>query len=137
MSRLASSLFCYGTLEFPEIMFRVTGEIFPFESAWISDYARYRVKNQAYPGLVYEPGACTSGTLYHEIKPRHFKRLDAYEGILYSKQEIFIETECGELCCALVYLVPQQKKSVLSSQPWDKEHFERQSYYRFLKREFG
>ena len=136
MSRLAFSLFCYGTLEFPEIMFRVTGEIFPFEPAWISDYARYRVKNQAYPGLVYEAGACTPGTLYHEIKPRHLKRLDAYEGMLYSKEEVLIETEGGRPCQALVYLITQQKKSVLSSQSWNKEQFERQSYYSFLRREF-
>lgn len=136
MSRLASSLFCYGTLEFPEIMFRVTGEIFPFEQAWISDYARYRVKNQAYPGLVYEPGACTSGTLYHEIKPRHIKRLDAYEGKLYTKKIIVTETEGGELCHALAYLIPEQKKSILSSRHWDKMSFMRHDYCRFLKHEF-
>lgn len=136
MSRLTSSLFCYGTLEFPEIMFRVTGEIFPFEPAWISDYARYRVKNQSFPGLVYEPGACTSGTLYHEIQPRHLKRLDAYEGMLYSKHDVLVETESGESCQALVYLIPEQKKSVLTSKTWDKNNFERKNYCGFLKREF-
>lgn len=117
-------------------MFRVTGEIFPSEPAWISDYARYLVKNQLFPGLVYEPGACTSGTLYHEIKPRHFKRLDAYEGMLYSKEEILTETEGGEFCRALVYVVPEQKKSILTSRSWDKMSFAKQDYYRFLKREF-
>lgn len=137
MGRMVSSLFCYGTLEFPEIMFRVTGAIFPYESAWISDYARYRVKNQTYPGLVYEPGALTFGTLYHEIRPRHLKRLDAYEGRLYTKQDVLVETDSGECCRALVYLIPEQKKSILSSRSWDKDDFERQNYHRFLKHELG
>lgn len=136
MSRLVSSLFCYGTLEFPEIMYRVTGEIFPYEPAWIKDYARYLVKNQSFPGLIYEHGACTTGTLYHELKPRHLKRLDAYEGLLYSREKLCVETEVEECCQALVYVIPEQKKTMLSSRPWDKDSFAKQGYNHFLKKEF-
>ncbi len=117
-------------------MFRVTGDIFPCETGWLNDYARYLVKNQSFPGLVYEPGACTEGTLYHELKPRHLKRLDAYEGLLYSRERLSIETEDGSPCPALVYVIPEQKRSILSSRSWDKDSFARQSYYRFLKKEF-
>lgn len=133
---MLSSLFCYGTLEFPEIMYRVTGEIFPCEVAWIHDYARYMVRNQSFPGLVYEQGSQTQGTLYHEIRPRHLKRLDAYEGLLYSRELLTVETAYGDHCTALVYVVPQQKRSMLSPREWDQQAFARQDYLRFLKREF-
>jgi gamma-glutamylcyclotransferase (GGCT)/AIG2-like uncharacterized protein YtfP len=56
------AIFCYGTLQFPEVMEKVTGRQFPGTEAVLDNFARYRIKNAVYPGVIAEDGATTEGT---------------------------------------------------------------------------
>jgi len=60
-------LFCYGTLQVPEVIQTVTGRIYTGKSATLDGYARYRVKNTEYPGIIRVAGCKTKGFLYENV----------------------------------------------------------------------
>lgn len=45
------NVFAYGSLMFPEVMFKVTKGQYQSAKAVLRNYTRKQVKNQVYPGL--------------------------------------------------------------------------------------
>ncbi len=127
-------LFCYGSLEFPEVMRSVTGHTFAAKPARLRDFARYRVRDGEYPGLVPEPGACTDGTLYREVDAASREALDRFEGGLYERQTLEVELRDGRRAIAHVYVVVAARRSELTGEPWDKARFGREHLEAFLRR---
>ena len=125
-------VFCYGTLAFPEIMTTVTGRHFPAVAATLGGYARYCVKNAIYPAIVVEAGAQTEGTLYCDIDPVSLRRLDRYEDSIYVRRTVNVRTVDGAIRAAQTYIVPAQRRWILSARPWDKMHFARHHLKAYL-----
>jgi gamma-glutamylcyclotransferase (GGCT)/AIG2-like uncharacterized protein YtfP len=127
-------LFCYGSLEFAEVMRRVTGQTFAGEPATLDGFARYRVRDADYPGLVPEPGARTEGTLYRGLDADSLAALDRFEGALYERRSLDVRTRDGGPESAQVYVVREAHRHTLSRQPWNKQTFERESLTGFVER---
>ena len=133
MSESDYKLFCYGTLEIPEIMRAVTGANFDCQPAVLPNYARFQVRQAEYPGIVAEPDSETVGTLFTGIDEKTIEMLDAYEGDLYERANVMVQTREGGEVEAVAYVVPDRNKHHLTRQPWNRGAFRQQHYSQYLK----
>ena len=127
------TLFCYGSLEFAEVMRAVTGRSFPHEPARLEGWVRLRLRGREYPGLRPRIWACTPGTLWRRIDDVSAARLDAFEGALYERRSLPVRTRAGVSVTAQVYVVTEGRRSGLSNEPWEKARFARASLAEFLR----
>ncbi len=126
------ALFAYGTLEIPEVMSSVAGRLFLQQPACIADHARYCLRQRVYPGLRYEAGSITHGTLYTGLDGKTLKRLDAFESDIYIRETHVVATRAGELTRAEVYLIPPRHYGELTHKPWNPAAFKQRSLRHFL-----
>ncbi len=127
------SLFCYGTLEYPEIMRRVTGACFAGESAVLHGFVRFMVKGQVYPAIVSDASGRVAGTLYRHLSDEHLRRLDCYEGDAYSRISVRVITTGGRVLQALAYVYGKENQHLLSREAWDRKVFERRHMRRYME----
>jgi hypothetical protein len=74
-----SLLFAYGTLQHPRVMAHVLGRIPDHMPARLPGFARYRMKGFDFPGIIPEESTETDGTLFRDITPEEWIRLDRCE----------------------------------------------------------
>jgi gamma-glutamylcyclotransferase (GGCT)/AIG2-like uncharacterized protein YtfP len=128
-------LFAYGTLELPLVLERVTERSFKSRAAVLPGYARYLLQSHPYPAVVCDPAASVPGTLYLDLDPEAFARLDAYEGRMYERVALGVLAD-GEPAAlvAQCYVLRAEFRERLSRRAWDKEEFERQHLAGYLAR---
>jgi gamma-glutamylcyclotransferase (GGCT)/AIG2-like uncharacterized protein YtfP len=131
---MGKAIFCYGTLEFSEILEAVTGRRFARTGAVLEGYARYRIKGAVYPGVIGESGARTPGTLYTDVDRDALRRLDRYEDGIYVRCRVPVRTSDGGTVDAEVYVIPEHRRWALSARPWAREEFGRRHLARYLAR---
>ena len=129
--------FAYGTLMIPNVMHAVTGRSFTAKEARLRDYARFRIKDAVYPGIVQAPRAVTFGMVYFDLDCLALKRLDGFEGSLYRRIKVCVETKSGEFIDAETYVVKPACNHRMTSTPWDLEEFERKYLDEFFTRSRG
>ncbi len=125
------SVFTYGSLLFPEIMTAVTARSFPSHPAFLARYARYRVRNASYPGIIPSPDASVTGCLYTGIDLSTLKKLDHFEGDLYERQTVEVHCD-NQLRSAQTYVVAPGQEHHLTKTPWDPDYFKENDYACFL-----
>lgn len=127
------NIFTYGTLMIPEIMYAVTAREFRFKNAILKGYARFKVKEESYPGVVPVIDAVTEGIIYFGVDQLSLERLDAFEGDLYQRTTIPAEIEGGEILNAEAYVVKPKFRDHLSSLEWNVEEFVQKHLKAFLE----
>ena len=130
---MKKNLFAYGTLEVAEVILAITGKTFDSMPATLHGYARYLLKDQSYPGIVSEDGACTRGTLYRGLDLSSIQKIDNYEDTCYTKELVEVQTIDGEIVKAFAFVVPESDKSLLSEKCWDKQDFVANQLESFLR----
>jgi gamma-glutamylcyclotransferase (GGCT)/AIG2-like uncharacterized protein YtfP len=128
------NLFCYGSLQFDEVMRAVTGREFAGEPAELDGFARYRFRDATYPGLAPEAGASTEGTLFRGLDGAALEALDRFEGARYERVAVEVRTRGGGSAAAQVYVVCAAQRDSLSREAWDKTHFRSRELDAFLRR---
>ena len=132
--RQASLVFCYGTLMFPELMAAVCGRrLAPRRGAVLAGYARYRLREEAFPGIAAAPGAEVRGVLYCGVGARTLQRLDRYEDDYYDRRLLRVRAAAGPLK-AWIFVVRERHLDRLTDAPWDAEEFRRRRLGRLLRR---
>jgi gamma-glutamylcyclotransferase (GGCT)/AIG2-like uncharacterized protein YtfP len=126
------NLFTYGSLMIPCVTHAVTGHKFRAEGACLRDYARYKVRGESYPGIVYQKGALTNGIVYLGVDALSLKRLDEFEGNLYERISVQIENGQGGALTVETYVIKREHSDLLSSEPWDLEEFEKDHLKEFM-----
>ena len=115
-------LFCYGTLELPEVMRAVAGCLPTRLPATLSGYRRAMVAGRNYPGVL--PADDTVlGTLYLAPGRTVLARIDRFEGDEYRRRQVTVKTGNGQSRAWVYVLDPQRAR--LSEVPWDAEAFAR------------
>src|SRR5262245_64477881 len=109
------TLFCYGSLEFAEVMRAVTGRSFAHARARLGGWERRRLRGRSYPGLRPHAGASTAGTLWQGIDPGSAARLDRFEGALYERRTLPVRA-AGGLADAEVYVIREEHLGELSAE---------------------
>jgi gamma-glutamylcyclotransferase (GGCT)/AIG2-like uncharacterized protein YtfP len=126
------NLFTYGSLMIPSVMHAVAGRDFQYRRASLRDYARFKVKGESYPGIIYHKGALTNGIIYLDVDALSLKRLDEFEGEMYERVSVRAETDQGESFTAETYIIKHEHRGLLSSEPWDLEEFEKDHLKEFM-----
>jgi gamma-glutamylcyclotransferase (GGCT)/AIG2-like uncharacterized protein YtfP len=126
------NLFAYGSLMIPSVMVAVTGHNFRAEGACLRDYARFKVKGESYPGIIYQKGAFTNGVVYLGLDALSLKRLDEFEGDLYERVSVQVLSAQGGTLTAEAYVIKREGSGLLSSEPWDLEEFEKNHLEKFM-----
>jgi gamma-glutamylcyclotransferase (GGCT)/AIG2-like uncharacterized protein YtfP len=112
------NLFTYGTLMDPAIWNRVAGEPGVTQRALLTGYEARRLRGELFPGLVKSRGARLQGLLYSGVSDVAMKRLDEYEGDLYNRVEVTVETENGPPVRAQIYLTHPDHRDAVLDEIW-------------------
>jgi gamma-glutamylcyclotransferase (GGCT)/AIG2-like uncharacterized protein YtfP len=126
------NLFTYGSLVIRPVMHAVTGLNFQYRKAFLRDYARFKLKGESYPAIIYRRGAKTDGIIYLDVDALSLKRLDEFEGEVYERVSVLVETDQGEAFTAEAYVMKWEHGNLLSSEPWDLEEFEKKHLLDFM-----
>jgi gamma-glutamylcyclotransferase (GGCT)/AIG2-like uncharacterized protein YtfP len=125
-------IFAYGTLVIPEVMRRVTGRNFRCQEAFLRGYARFRVRRQTYPAILPFPDKETDGVVYYDVDDASLQRLDEFEGTLYKRTDVNVETDTREWVEAQTYIIRWAERKRLTAEPWDEIEFRERHLARFL-----
>jgi gamma-glutamylcyclotransferase (GGCT)/AIG2-like uncharacterized protein YtfP len=129
------NVFCYGTLEWPEVLEAVTGRHFASIPAVLPGFARFLLREQVYPAVVERAGAETDGRVWLGVDASALARLDAFEGEgqLYERRALPVRAAQGELL-AWTYVLHPRERGRLSDEPWDRARFAARHLASFLAR---
>ena len=128
---MPKDFFAYGTLMVEEIMLAVTGDRYEFEPALLRDYRRAAIRNEFYPGIVPHGGERVAGTLYFDLTPRAWERLDLFEGEMYRRQIVEVAFADGRMGKGQTYVVRPEFEFRLSRRKWHLEEFLRSGKQQF------
>ena len=117
------NLFVYGTLQYPEILQKLTGKSFVSKPAVLNNYKRHRVKHAEYPAIIPNPGVQTMGLLLENVDELSLKAIDFYEGEEYEKTAVTVNSEDMDIM-ALTY-VWNGGINNLEKDDWNKNNFEK------------
>jgi gamma-glutamylcyclotransferase (GGCT)/AIG2-like uncharacterized protein YtfP len=126
------NIFAYGTLMIPSVMHAVTARHFRFQKAILRDYARFRVKGESYPGIIPVTDAITEGIVYFNVNEFSLEQLDTFEGDLYERTRIRVETQEKEILNAQAYVIQSKYLGYLSRKEWDVKEFIKKDLEMFL-----
>jgi gamma-glutamylcyclotransferase (GGCT)/AIG2-like uncharacterized protein YtfP len=126
------NIFTYGSLMIPSVMHVVTARYFRSQKAILRDYARFRVKGESYPGIIPVTDAITQGIVYFNVNEFSLERLDTFEGDLYERTRIRVETEKKEILNAQAYVIRSKYLGYLSRKAWDVKEFIKKDLEMFL-----
>lgn len=126
------TLFVYGTLLIDEVMNRVTGKTFPTFHAVLNNYARFRLKNAPYPGIIFKKDSYVDGRLLLNIDDASLHKIDLFEGDIYERIEVNISADNGEHHRSYAYMVRKKHAHLLTKEPWDEGEFLKNEIKGFL-----
>lgn len=127
-------IFVYGTLQFPAIARAVTGRSLAARPARLPGFARYRVRDAPYPGIVPRAGSGVPGLLYEGVDAAALARLDEFEGPMYRRERVAVElSRDGSRLHAEAYVVRPRWRSALCNADWDPDAFERDWHAAYLR----
>ena len=116
-------VFTYGTLEIPEVMEAVTGQVWASAEAWAKGFAKFLLKGRIYPGMTAVQGSICSGRVYYHIDSRTLEVLDAFEDEVYTREYIEVEVAEGRSLQAYAYLISPDRRECLTSTSWQPDEF--------------
>lgn len=111
-------LFAYGTLQHPRIIGRILNRIPPAASARLPGFARFRIRDEDFPGIIPAEDSNLDGTVFFDISDPEWERLDAYESNLYQRQTLWVTAAEGIRMQAETYVIPPQNENDLTRDPW-------------------
>lgn len=126
------ALFCYGTLQSSLVMKAVTGHEFAGQEATLNNWARFRVRDTEYPGIIPHQDSLVSGKLYWGLSDEVMKKLDAFEGDKYERVVVQVAKADGSYEKAYVYAIKEDCQQFLSSDPWDFDRFMQNGLEKFI-----
>jgi len=127
------NIFTYGTLMIPDVMYAVTARKFRFKDAILRGYARFTVKGEFYPGIIPVTDAVTEGVIYFDVDELSLDRLDTFEGSLYQRTPVRVETKKEEILNAETYVIRPEYRGYLSSKEWNVKEFAQKHLEAFLE----
>ena len=128
------NVFVYGTLLVPELMQVVSGGDYESAEAIAHGYARSRLAGRVYPGIAAAAGSQVPGRIYLSLTEEALRRLDYFEGPEYIRDTLEVVLQDGSRVPAETYIVPAEKRSLLTGEVWGIDSFRACDYRGFLDR---
>lgn len=112
-----TDLFVYGTLMYPELYRKLTGEEPDYTPAELRHYSVRKLNERPYPGLVRRIGGRSVGLLIRNVTAEAMERLNAYEGDEYELIEVTVK--CGtEQFNASAYAIQENYLHLVMTEGW-------------------
>lgn len=102
-----------------DIMRQVTGCHWDGEPARLQGFLRRAVKGEAYPALVPDTNGMVNGVVYRDVPTAIWKRLDWFEGEMYSRRSVQVMRNDQILLPAATYVLRPQFLDCLEPHDWD------------------
>jgi gamma-glutamylcyclotransferase (GGCT)/AIG2-like uncharacterized protein YtfP len=134
LARVRHRLFCYGTLQIPDVIHAVVGRHFRGRQAVLDGYTALTVRGAEYPGLRPLPGRHTAGQVYSGLSEGELAILDRFEGRLYTRRRLTVRLADSRRRGVWVYVVKPTLRRRLSPVNWDRREFRRRRFRRFMRR---
>jgi gamma-glutamylcyclotransferase (GGCT)/AIG2-like uncharacterized protein YtfP len=118
------NVFTYGTLMFPEVWRAVVGREFASVPGTAAGYAVYRVHGAEFPGITAAgEHERVRGVVYLDVDAAAVARLDRFEDDFYERRTLWIDCDDAQRRAAEAYVVPAERRAVLSDERWDRDAF--------------
>ncbi len=131
------NIFTYGSLMVPSIFKSVTGQNFRSQPASLSDYGRFSLRHDSYPGILEAEGYMTEGVIYFDVDEASVSELDEFEGEYYRRTPVCVKLDFKSFIDAETYVIKQEYRHILSSREWDFEEFKNKFQDEFTRKYFG
>lgn len=131
------SLFTYGSLMFSDIMFKVANCQPECTEAVLKDFFCSKIHGEEYPGILFHPGAKVTGILYWHLPPEAIRRLDAFEGEKYIRQDVEVIGENIGQTRAMTYVIKPECSHFLTGEAWSSSQFLSAGKAKFERAYFG
>ena len=129
-----TTLFAYGTLLFAPVLRAVAGRAFASRPATLHGFARRRLIGEIFPAIVESrAGDSVTGVIYLDLDDDAWRRLDRFEGELYSRRSVLVRCDGGEQP-AFTYVLQPAFHDRLGPEPWEAESFARDHLDAFVGR---
>jgi gamma-glutamylcyclotransferase (GGCT)/AIG2-like uncharacterized protein YtfP len=128
------NIFTYGSLMVPSIFKSVTGQDFRSQPACLSDYGRFSLRHDSYPGIIEAQGYMTEGVIYFDIDEASIAELDEFEGEYYRRTPVCVKLDIKSFIDAEAYVIKQEYRHILSSREWDFEEFQHKFQNEFTRK---
>ncbi len=128
-----SPLFAYGTLTFDEVMEAVLGRAGPAIEAVLDGYERRVMRGATYPGIAPREDGQVRGRLWTDLSPAELVRLDEFEGSMYRREAVVVETPQGRRD-AMAYVIRPPYRWMMTSRRWEPETFRSRSLAAYVER---
>lgn len=128
----APALFAYGTLQLPVVLERVLGHVPTLAPAVLHGFARRCVRGQRYPAIVERAAEHVEGSVLFGLGPNDWRKLDTYEGNLYSREAVTVMLDDGSALPAQTYVLAPTSLHVLGRDVWSLARFIEQDLAAFL-----
>jgi gamma-glutamylcyclotransferase (GGCT)/AIG2-like uncharacterized protein YtfP len=129
--------FAYGTLMCDDIMYGVIGCRPAQAPATLTNYRRYSVTGELYPGIVAKRCSTVKGSVYFDVPPQAWSRLDRFEGEMYSRCNVRVADADGKFIQAITYVVRPEFTHLLASSDWSYDDFLKSGKELFIADCFG
>lgn len=128
-----STVFVYGTLQYPMILDALLGRVPASEHARVRGYVRYGVKGEPFPAVVPCESGEVEGLLLNGLSPDEMAILDDYEGEQYSTCEVdvFVADETSRRR-TILYVWKDEYMEWLDGKEWDRNAFETTHFDRYM-----
>lgn len=128
----SSSLFCYGTLSFPEVMCAVIGTVPDSIEARLAGYACYEIYGVSYPAIIPQQGITVSGTMYLGLGTRQLKLIDRYESTQYKRLLVRVVDNKDNLHSTWSYVLAPDQYHRIKKQPWLRSRFAKNDLDKYI-----
>ena len=129
---LPAHCFTYGSLMFAEVMFAVAAQTgLRAVPATLDGWQRFRIREVTYPAALRSRHASRiEGMLWFDLSDEAWKRLDAFEGEVYNRVEVEVESDSGRHRAWIYeYLKPDR----VLAEDWDPKTFQQQHMADFFR----
>jgi len=126
--------FTYGSLMCEDIMAAVCGvpaRSLSVRPARLIGFDRHPVMGETYPGMIRSPQANVDGMVYLHLPEMAWPRLDRFEGEMYERKPVSVQTEDGISLAADAYVFRSEFAHLLAPGKWDFDAFLQQGRARF------
>jgi len=124
------NLFTYGTLQFPQVLKKITGKRFAMAPAVLNGYKRLLVKGTDYPAIIENTNSKVYGNLLKNVDQVSMKSIFEFEGIDYELKHLKVEV--GSELFSAVAFVWRADFNLLDKTDWDKDEFEKKALHFYI-----
>ena len=127
------NLFAYGTLMEPRLLEHITGLSPVSKAATLSGYQRFAFRGESYPGIISaHKRESVTGVLFFDLSALAWKYLDGFEGSIYERLAVFVDTNTNSEIEAQTYVVRREFQHLLAESDWDFAEFLRRDLAAYL-----